>query len=64
MGLNIDFENREALTITDFEFLSLFKKPNEKVYFRLIQEKKRIAKKFDCVFREHPDTVSGNIRTA
>lgn len=49
MGLNIDFENREALTITDFEFLSLFKKPNEKVYFRLIQEKKRIAKKFDCI---------------
>ncbi|MGB4638544.1 MAG: hypothetical protein WBH95_01015 [Caldicoprobacterales bacterium] len=49
MGLNIDFENREALTITDFEFLSLFKKPNEKVYFRLIQEKKHIAKKIDCL---------------
>jgi len=49
MGLNIDFKNREALTITDFEFLSLFKKPNEKVYFRLIQEKKHIAKKIDCL---------------
>jgi len=50
MGLNIDFKNREALTITDFEFLSLFKKPNEKVYFRLIQEKKHVAKKIDCIF--------------
>ena len=49
MSLNIDFKNREALTITDFEFLSLFKKPNEKVYFRLIQEKKHIAKKIDCI---------------
>ena len=36
MGLNIDLKNREALTITDFEFLSLFKKPNEKVYFSSI----------------------------
>jgi hypothetical protein len=50
MSLNIDFKNREALTITDFEFLSLFKKPNEKVYFRLIQEEKHIAKNFDCIF--------------
>lgn len=49
MSLNIDFKNREALTITDFEFLSLFKKPNEKVYFRLIQEKKHVAKKIDCI---------------
>ncbi|WP_457945392.1 hypothetical protein [Caproiciproducens sp. LBM24188] len=49
MGLNIDFKNREALTIKDFEFLSLFKKPNEKVYFRLIQEKKHVAKKIDCI---------------
>ncbi len=49
MSLNIDFKNREALTITDYEFLSLFKKPKEKVCFRLIQEEKHIAKKFDCI---------------
>ncbi|AFK86094.1 MULTISPECIES: hypothetical protein [Thermoanaerobacterium] len=49
MNSRINYENRKALGISDFEFLSLFKKPNEKVYFRLIQEKKHIAKKFDCI---------------
>jgi len=49
MNLGINYENREALGITDFEFLSLFKKENEKVYFRLIQEEKHIAKNFDCL---------------
>ena len=49
MNLRINTENREALGITDFEFLSLFKKGNEKVYFRLIQEEKHIAKKIDCL---------------
>ena len=44
MNSRINYENRKALGITDFEFLSLFKKPNEKVYFRLIQEEKHIAK--------------------
>lgn len=48
MNLKINYENREALGITDFEFLLLFKKENEKVYFRLIQEEKHIAEKFDC----------------
>jgi len=46
--LNIDINNRPALNISDFDFLLVFKKPNEKVYFRLIQEKKHIAKNFDC----------------
>ena len=50
MNSRINYENRKALGITDFEFLSLFKKPNEKVYFRLIQEEKHIAKNFDCIF--------------
>lgn len=49
MNLGINYENREALGITDFEFLSLFKKENEKIYFRLIQEEKHIAKNFDCL---------------
>lgn len=49
MNSRISHKNREALGITDFEFLSLFKKENEKVYFRLIQEEKHIAKKFDCI---------------
>jgi len=49
MNSRINYENREALGITDFEFLSLFKKENEKVYFRLIQEEKHLAKKFDCI---------------
>ena len=49
MNSRINYENRKALGITDFEFLSLFKKENEKVYFRLIQEEKHIAKNFDCL---------------
>lgn len=49
------FQNREALTITDFKFLSLFKKENEKVYFRLIQEEKHIAKNFDCLLNLDDD---------
>lgn len=49
MNSRINYENRKALDITDFEFLSLFKKPNEKVYFRLILEEKHIAKKIDCI---------------
>ena len=46
--LNIDIYNRPALNISDFDFLLMFKKLNEKVHFRLIQEKKHIAKNFDC----------------
>ena len=32
MSLNIDFKNREALTITDFEFLSHYLKSQMKKY--------------------------------
>jgi len=49
MNSKINYENRKALDISDFEFLSLFKKENEKVYFRLIQEENHIAKNFDCL---------------
>lgn len=43
--LNIDINNRPALNISDFDFLLVFKKPNEKVYFRLIQGKKAYSEK-------------------
>ena len=49
MNLRINYETREAISITDFKFLSLFKKENEKIYFRLIHEEKHIAKKMDCI---------------
>ncbi len=55
MYSRINHENREALGLTDFEFLSLFKKENEKVYFRLIQEEKHTAKKFDCLLTLEDD---------
>lgn len=40
-----DINNRPALNISDFDFLLVFKKPNEKVYFRLIQGKKAYSEK-------------------
>lgn len=49
MRLNIDIANRKALPITDFEFLSLFKKEGERTFFRFVQEEKHIGKKDDCL---------------
>ncbi|WP_350343878.1 hypothetical protein PRVXT_000237 [Proteinivorax tanatarense] len=51
MNLKLDFTNREQLNITDIEFLSAFRGPNEKTYFRMIQEQGYGAKKLDSTLR-------------
>lgn len=55
MSLNINYQNRQSVPITDFEFLSLFKTTNERIYFRFIHEKKHFAKKDDCILTLQDD---------
>ena len=44
----LESSHRVAINLSDYDFLRLFKDKNEKIYFRLIQEKKKTIKKLEC----------------